>query len=156
MGTVQGGKTYSWGSEVELMAICKQGYAFLYWSELNSSGTEIAQHSANPLTFTASVDRTFKAMFGKAAEGISVTATKGGAAYVLGNNYESLGQDDTIILYAKLILEGYEFSHWEDMKGNNLGTDTSIKFKKSVIFDNVITAVFVPINNGNVNTDTSN
>ena len=93
---------------------------------------------------------------GSSVSGIAVTSTKGGTAYIVGDDFESLADTDTVTIATKVSLSGYVFSHWEDMNGNNLGAEMSIRLQKAVIMDNVITAVYVESTNNNVNSETSN
>ncbi|MBO5102795.1 MAG: hypothetical protein J6C13_01735 [Clostridia bacterium] len=53
-------------------------------------------------------------------------------------------------------MQGYTFSHWIDMDGNNLGTEMSIRLTKSQVMDNLITAVYVQNTNTNTNDDLNN
>ncbi len=87
---------------------------------------------------------------------VSVTATIGGTAKVVGDNYEVLDDNDTITFVADICLDGYAFSHWETLTGKQLGNEMSVRLKKSEIMDNVIVAVFVPVGNGNLNSDLNN
>ncbi|MBO5103185.1 MAG: hypothetical protein J6C13_03760, partial [Clostridia bacterium] len=63
---------------------------------------------------------------------------------------------DTITFVTKQVLQGYSFSHWVDLDGNNLGTEMSIKLTKAQVMDNIITAVYVLNTNNSVNSETSN
>ena len=74
----------------------------------------------------------------------------------MGDNFENLVDEDTIIFVATVAQQGYEFSHWEDINGNILGYTESIMLKKEDVFNNIIKAVFIPISNNNVNTSIDN
>ncbi len=93
---------------------------------------------------------------GASVEGIAVKCTKGGIAYYIADDFESLTDTDTITFATKQVLQGYAFSHWEDLDGNNLGSEMSIRLQKSLVMDNVITAVYVQSTNNSVNNETSN
>ncbi|MBO5102835.1 MAG: hypothetical protein J6C13_01940, partial [Clostridia bacterium] len=89
-------------------------------------------------------------------EGISVTSTKGGTAYIVGDDFDNLTDTDTITFATKPCLSGYSFSHWEDINGNNLGSEMSIRLQKSLVMDNIITAVYVQNTNNNINDELNN
>ncbi|MBO5102754.1 MAG: InlB B-repeat-containing protein, partial [Clostridia bacterium] len=97
-----------------------------------------------------------KSSNGANIEGISVTSTKGGTAYIVGDDFDNLTDTDTITFATKPCLSGYDFSHWQDLDGNNLGTEMSIRLQKSQVMDNVITAVYVQSTNSSVNENVSN
>ncbi|MBO5103417.1 MAG: InlB B-repeat-containing protein, partial [Clostridia bacterium] len=107
------------------------------------------------LKTTATPYENLKEGGGSSVSGISVTSTKGGTAYIVGDDFESLADTDTVTIATKVSLSGYTFSHWEDMNGNNLGVEMSIRLQKAVIMDNVITAVYVE-NNENINNSLDN
>lgn len=90
------------------------------------------------------------------ANGVFVTSTKGGIAYIVGDDFESLDDDDFVTICAKQALGGYTFSHWVDAGGNIWGTIDSLKLKKSEVMNNLLTAVFVPVDKSDVNGDTGN
>lgn len=89
-------------------------------------------------------------------KGVNVTATYGGTARIVGDNFEDLGDSDTVTFVADVCVDGYEFSHWENSAGVNLGTDNSIKLTKSTVMDNIIKAVFVPVDTSLINGDKKN
>lgn len=89
-------------------------------------------------------------------DGVNITATFGGTACIVGDDFESLGDDDTVTLIANVCVEGYAFSHWENAAGDNIGTDSSIRLAKSVVMNNIIKAVFVPVDDSLINTDKNN
>lgn len=90
------------------------------------------------------------------ADGVNVTATYGGTARIVGDNFEDLGDSDLVTFIADVCVEGYEFSHWENAAGENLGTDNSIRLTKSVVMNNIIKAVFVLSDNILINGDKNN
>ena len=93
---------------------------------------------------------------GSGASGISVSATLGGVVMLVGDDFESLGDNDTITFIARLAQNGYRFSHWEDGEGNNLGTTDNLVLTKAEAYNKKITAVFVPIDQSNSNFETNN
>ena len=90
------------------------------------------------------------------ANGIVVSATAGGVASIVGDDFENLGDNDTITFIARLAQNGYRFSHWEDGEGNNLGTTDNLVLTKAEAYNKKITAVFVPLDQSNANFDTNN
>ena len=86
-GTVGGGGTYSLGSTVSLTANAAQGYTFDYWEEGgNSIGT------VSPLQFTASADRSIKAIFRELnlVHAVTVATQPAGIAVIPGaGNYNN-------------------------------------------------------------------
>ena len=75
--------------------------------------------------------------------GVNVSATYGGTVRLVGDNFDSLADTDHVILVADVCVDGYRFSHWENLDGESLGTANSIRLTKAQVMDNVITAVFV-------------
>ena len=90
------------------------------------------------------------------ANGIVVSATAGGVASIVGDDFENLGDNDTITFIARLAQNGYRFSHWEDDEGNNLGTTDNLVLTKAEAYNKKIIAVFVPLDQSNANFDTNN
>ena len=87
--------------------------------------------------------------------GINVSATYGGTAGVVGDNFDDLADDDTIIFYATANQQGYVFEKWIDSNGNTLSTKASIRLTKKQAYDTKITAVFIQNTAGtNSSTDT--
>ena len=146
------GGTYNYGETLSILAGPNVGKAFLYWLRA-SDGAQILQ---NPLNQVVTANETYTAVFGASVEGIAVASTKGGVAYYIADDFESLADTDTITFVTKQVLQGYSFSHWVDLDGNNLGTEMSIKLTKAQVMDNIITAVYVLNTNNSVNTETSN
>ena len=145
------GGTITINDTITSFAAPNAGKTFLYWLRASDN----AKITDNPLNQIVTANETYTAVFGASVEGISVTSTKGGTAYIVGDDFDSLADTDTITFATKPCLSGYAFSHWEDMNGNNLGTEMSIRLQKSVIIDNIITAVYVE-NNANINNTTNN
>ena len=146
------GGTYNYGSTITSFAAPNVGKAFLYWVRASDN----AQILENPINQAVTKNETYTAIFGASVEGVAVASTIGGLAYILGDNYDNLSDTDTITFSTKQALAGYTFSHWEDMNGNNLGTEMSIRLQKSLVMDNIITAVYVQSANTNTNYDVNN
>ena len=146
------GGSILYNQNVSSIAIVEPGNAFLYWLRASDN----AQILENPLNQTVTGNETYTAVFGASVEGVNVSATKGGLVCLLGDDYDSLSNTDTIIFATKQALAGYTFSHWEDMNGNNLGSAMSIRLKKSQVMENIITAVYVQSTNSNVNDQVDN
>lgn len=91
-----------------------------------------------------------------AVTGVYVTATLGGMAYIIGDDLDSLGDDDTITLAADITRAGYGFKHWITSDGTILSTAQSVRLKKSLVIDSLIIAVFEPVSSNNVNLETNN
>ncbi len=142
-------------SKLNFYAIANSEYSFLYWQV---EGVEISQEllTQNPLEIVLTTDITLRAVFGASLEGVKVSATKGGMAYIVGDDFDSLGDNDLITIFTKICLKGYEFSHWVDNKGNIISRETSLKLKKSEAMDKAFTAIYYPTNNPNLNLDTNN
>lgn len=145
------------GTKLKLVALANTGYTFRHW-EVRGTTLTAEQSVANKLEIAMNSNIEVTAVFENATvSGVYVTATKGGMAYIVGDDFENLTPEDEIIFRAKLALEGYAFSHWEDASGNVLGAADSIKLKKSQVMNGLITAVFVPMEDDpNVNDDTGN
>ena len=137
-----------------LYAIPNAGYGFVYWLDESTGAT----YDTNPLTYTVDNNTTLTAVFGvMGANGVVVSATYGGTVMLVGDDFENLNDNDTILYIAKLAQNGYRFDHWEDGQGNILGTDSNLTLTKAEAYNIKVTAVFVPISNQNdMNAETDN
>ncbi len=81
-----------------------------------------------------------------ALDGIAVCANYGGSVTLIGADYETLADSDTIICSAKLAQSGYEFVGWcfADLQSNILSTEESARFEKSQIYGRQLMAKFQP------------
>lgn len=149
------GGLFDYGTlDKQSIAIPKSGYAFRYWLITKNGKTQTEK--SNPLTIKIDGNKTIQAVFSSIkVEGVNISATYGGSATLVGDNFDSLGNNDTITLISKLEVKGYKFVNWVDMSGNVLGTSASIQLNKSQIFDNVISAVFIKMDN-NLNDEVDN
>ena len=149
--TIQG--NYDEGSTITSIAISNDGYYFKNWQD--EQGNIIT--TSNQLNVIVDNNINYTATFtDNLAQGVNVTATYGGKVSLVGDNFENLNDDDTIIFVATVAQQGYKFSHWENLSGNILGYTESIRLKKEDVYNNIITAVFVLIENNNVNEDINN
>ncbi|MBO5102997.1 MAG: InlB B-repeat-containing protein, partial [Clostridia bacterium] len=146
-----GGK-YASGDTITSFAAPNVGKAFLYWVRASDN----AQILENPLNQSVTKNETYTAIFGASVEGVNISSTKGGVVYLVGDDFDNLTDTDTITFATKQVLQGYTFSHWEDMNGNNLGTEMSIRLQKSLVMDNIIKAVYVQSTNNSVNDQVNN
>ncbi len=105
------------------------------------------------LTFS-NVSQSFSPTSGGGASGIVVSATEGGVASVVGDDFENLADDDEILYIAKLAQNGYQFSHWEDAEGNILGYTDNLLLTKAEAYNTKVIAVFIPTNQENTNSTT--
>ena len=136
-----------------LYAIPNAGYGFVYWLDESTGAT----YDANPLTYTVDHNTTLTAVFGiMGANGVVVSATYGGTVMLVGDDFESLNDNDTILYIAKLAQNGYRFDHWEDGQGNILGTDMNLTLTKAEAYNTKIIAVFAPIDQNEMNSQTDN
>ena len=147
------------GQIVDFYAVANANSAFVKWIVTGANITE-TQSITNPLRLTINSNITITPVFqDNLVAGVAITSTLGGTAKIVGDNFENLADDDAITLVADVCLDGYRFSHWENLAGDNLGSDNSIRLSKSQIINNVITAVFVEennITNESVNIDKNN
>ncbi|MBO5102544.1 MAG: InlB B-repeat-containing protein, partial [Clostridia bacterium] len=146
------GGSFAINTNLNIIAYSINETAFLYWVRA-SDGLKIVE---NPLNEVVSQDETYTAVFGASFEGIAVTSTIGGVAYIVGDNFDNLSNTDTITFATKQCVAGYTFSHWIDLDGNNLGSDMSIRLTKAQVMDNVITAIYVQSANNSINNDLNN
>lgn len=131
-------------SAIKLIASAKSGFAFLGWRD--SAGSIVSADEVLEINLLSNINYT--AVFGASIEGISVGATYGGMASVVGDNYDSLVDSDTVTFVATICVSGYQFSHWENQDGEVLasGADNmSIRLRKDAVMDSVVIAVFEPI-----------
>ena len=95
---------------------------------------------------------------GNSVSGVAVSATKGGSVTIIGDEYESLADSDTITVRADICLVGYQFDGWYFATDLNkcISSEMSEKFAKSLVYENQLVAIFSPIDKSNVNDSTSN
>ena len=150
LGTVYGtAGSYQANTTHKIYAITKAGYSLLYWSVKNANGTEINKIYENEYTLTMPAHNvTYTAVFGGGLEGINISSTYGGMVAMVGDNFESLSNSDTITLVATVCVTGYQFKHWINQDGEVLASGEENKtylIPKSQAMDSIITAVFEPI-----------
>ena len=150
LGTVYGtAGSYQSSTTHQIYAITKAGYSLLYWSVKNANGTEINKIYENEYTLTMPAHNvTYTAIFGKVIVGVNISSTYGGMVAMVGDNFESLSNSDTITLVATVCVTGYQFKHWINQDGTILASGENNKtylIPKSLAIDSIITAVFEPI-----------
>ncbi len=150
LGTVYGGGgLYLSGTAHKIYTITKAGCILLYWSVLDANGVEITKIYENEYTLTMPAHNvTYTAVFGGGLEGINISSTYGGMVAMVGDNFESLSDSDTITLVATVCVTGYQFKHWINQDGTILASGEENKtylIPKSIAMDSIITAVFEPI-----------
>ena len=90
---------------------------------------------------------------------VAVTATLGGTVTLVGDDYESLTESDTIICSATPCVQGYTFAGWylsSDMT-KPISTNLSVRLAKSTIYGQELIAKFEKIStSNNINSETNN
>ena len=90
---------------------------------------------------------------------VAVTATLGGTVTLVGDDYESLTESDTIICSATPCIQGYTFAGWYlsgDM-AKPISTSLSVRLAKSTIYGQELIAKFEKIStSNNINSETNN
>ena len=152
-GTFDALTTYSY------IAIANDGYTFKFWQD--STGAVIT--TSNLLDITLTQNNTYKAVFVRAS--IAVYAVGGGEIRMNGYLPDQIEQADTIHLSA-FAYAGYKFTGWTCEDGTDISAYTvnagtgepylSVDLPFSIIQGKIILAIFVPINNGNINDDLNN
>ncbi len=95
---------------------------------------------------------------GANVSGVAISATYGGSAMVIGDDFEALGDEDAITCVAKVCVSGYEFVGWvyaENME-NIISVYDSEKFLKKDVFEREVVAVFEAVDNANMNVEVEN
>ncbi len=95
---------------------------------------------------------------GGSVSGVVVTATLGGTAYIVGDDFENLEDSDTITISTTLCQPGYAFVGWylDDDRTTAISTATSYRVAKSVAYEHTLVAVYQPTSNNNVNLEVDN
>lgn len=101
-GTVTGGGSMKYGTEVSLTAIPAEGYEFEGWSD----GT-----FENPYVFTVSGEKNVTAYFHPLSYGITVSSSDENMGSVTGTGVYEYG---TEVSLTAVPAEGYEFVQWSD------------------------------------------
>ena len=142
-----------------IAAYAKKGYNFSHWLR---DGATFAGNGSNSITITIDTsNHTYTAVFeeaGIASETFLVSATKGGMAYVVGEDASELEANDTITVATNICVEGYEFVGWylDNDRTTVLSTAMSYRVKKSVAYKHILVAVYRPVSNSNVNFEVDN
>ncbi|MBO7652421.1 MAG: leucine-rich repeat domain-containing protein [Bacteroidales bacterium] len=101
-GTVTGGGTYDYGTEIQISATASEGYAFLSWNDGNTD---------NPRTVEVISDTTFVATFA-VAHTIAIESSNSEMGYVNGSGVYAEG---AVVEITAVPYEGYRFDHWVDV-----------------------------------------
>ena len=124
VGTVTGAGTYDKGKTVTLTAKpSSEDYLFSGWRDLNNDDELIS--SANPLTFTATENVHYAAVFREKFEVTLNILPDENAGTVTGAGAGRQGYPRTITAEAA---EGYKFVGWLDESGNTVTTETAYTF----------------------------
>ena len=108
MGSVEGGGTYEYGTEVTLTAIANEGYHFVEWSDGSF---------ANPHTVTVyGDDATYTALFEPYGYWVTANADDPTTGNVTGGDLYAYGSYVTLTANAA---EGYHFVQWNDGNTDN-------------------------------------
>lgn len=147
-GSVEGGGSYAFGSQVQLRALENIGYEFVNWT--TTSGTVLSEE--NPFTYTVIAgENTLTANFAirRCLLALEVNDPFGGT--VTGDGRFDYGSEQTIIAYPN---EGYEFVGWT-LEEDTVSYDSELKvrieddvtytahFKSFVSIDNTSNEILV-------------
>ncbi len=128
-GTVSGGGTFAYGTNVTLTATANTGYAFCYWEENGGIA------STNPnYSFYAIYNRNLVAVFAEPFT-VTVSASEGGTATGGGSYY--YGESCTVTAIPD---EGNSFANWT---ANGLAVSSNPNYTFNVTGNTIMTAHFV-------------
>ena len=102
LGSVVGGGTYDYGTEIQISAIAIEGYAFLSWNDGNTD---------NPRTIIVEGDTTFTAIFDEART-VTLETSNSEMGTVIGSGVYAVG---AVVEITAVPNEGYSFDHWVDV-----------------------------------------
>lgn len=114
-GTVTGGGTYRWGTEVTVVATPNPNYQFIGWEEVATTSNTITINNNKDITLTAKFVRVYNV-------NVTVSDPAGGTATGSGEYLDGETANINVTLN-----EGYEFVNW---------SDGSIEQNRSIIVDN--------------------
>ncbi len=146
-------KIDSWSTKLYATSTFAQNVAYQanegnndLWLTFNYYNTTKAVNVYVKLTTTKYANLSMPKNDGGALDGIAVCANYGGSVTLIGADYETLADSDTIICSAKLAQSGYEFVGWcfYDSQSNILSTEESARFEKSQIYGRQLMAKFQP------------
>ncbi len=119
----------------------------------------LATHNVVPIYLkTASGAYSGLKSAGGSVSGVVVTATLGGTAYIVGDDFENLEDSDTITISTTLCQPGYAFVGWylDDDRTTAISTTTSYRVTKAEALGHTLVAVYQPTSNNSVNLETDN
>ena len=112
-GSVAGGGTFQYGTEIQISATAVSGYHFTAWSDGNHD---------NPRTVTVECDAVYTAFFAEDVQcTVTVVSSDESRGYVTGGGVYVSGQQAT---FSATAYEHYVFSHWSDGNTQNPRTVT--------------------------------
>ncbi len=133
-GTVDGGGSFDFGTEITVEAVASAGYSFVNWTE---DGTEVSTEAA--YTFTVESDRTLVANFSLNEHTVAVSAEPAEGGSVSGGGTFDFGAEITVEANANA---GYSFVNWTE-GGTAVSTDAAYTF--TVESDRTLVANFIVI-----------
>ena len=107
MGSVSGGGTYPYGTDIQMSAAANYGYRFSQWSDGNAD---------NPRTYRVSRTTTFYASFVPEAFSVTLASANESMGTVAGGGSYDYKSEAVIRANSK---SGYFFSHWSDGNKDN-------------------------------------
>ena len=107
MGFVNGGGTYAYNKAVQLTAVPRSGYCFLYWNDGNTD---------NPRIINVTSDKTYTAVFDVQTYVITTNSSNSSMGVVYG---ESTYTKNTNVALNAVPNYGYKFVQWSDGNKEN-------------------------------------
>ena len=132
MGATWGSGNYDFGSEIDIAAYPRYGYAFLSWNDGNTE---------TPRTIIVESDTTFTAIFATART-VTIESSDNEMGYVIGSGEYAEGAEIEI---TAIPYEGYRFDHWVDV--DNPSRDFNTDNPRTIVVSADVTymAVFTDV-----------
>ena len=132
MGATWGSGNYDFGSEIDIAAYPRYGYAFLSWNDGNTE---------TPRTIIVESDTTFTAIFATART-VTIESSDNEMGYVIGSGEYAEGAEIEI---TAIPYEGYRFDHWVDV--DNPSRDFNTDNPRTIVVSTDVTymAVFTDV-----------
>ena len=132
LGYVFGEGTYDYGAEIRIVALARDGYAFLSWNDGNTE---------TPRTIIVESDTTFTAIFATART-VTIESSDNEMGYVIGSGEYAEGAEIEI---TAVPYEGYRFDHWVDV--DNPSRDFNTDNPRTIVVSTDVTymAVFTDV-----------
>ncbi len=128
MGATWGSGRYYYGSEIEIAAYPRAGYAFLSWNDGNTE---------TPRTIIVESDTTFTAIFATART-VTIESSDNEMGYVIGSGEYAEGAEIEI---TAVPYEGYRFDHWVDV--DNPSRDFNTDNPRTIVVSTDVTYIAV-------------